>query len=628
MTQRKIKKGSFRYRCCGINEALLFNNTKLDSTAGIIFEKMEPTYFSDEDWKIVTFIETSAFEERINVIENVQFKLRNLCSLSNQSKTCGMTYDILKQKINSLLAKDRSYKNMVGHRIQKRAWFNVVGTAFKTIFGTLDQNDAEYYTKSIDNLNQRETDTINLLQDQVRVVKSTITNFNETLTSFKDYEKRVNENFDIINNITHRYNSELEDLETEMRTEQIISFLTIIVSDTEHYYDMLINSILFARSNILHPYVLSPSQYITELTMTISHLPVSVTYALPLKVENTMNLLQITKLTVFSSGTKIIFIISNPLILQKPFTLYKISALPVTSIETNGTFYFIQPTTKYVAISYDQSSYHNFQNLQECHLLPEKRICMISQPFRSTANNPTCETNILLNPNSQLSNLCDKRVIRLTSEIWYKTVNDNSWLYVYPKTKTITIACKNEKPLELTVNETGILSLTTNCKAYTGTNILSSTRTDYMSEILNVIPPINILPEKFGTVTNDVNTVLDIKEIKSKELGLDELDTASHKLDDILESAEKIKTSKIFKVTSTSYIAWLSLFILLLYVAFKIYNYCKQKFIVKEQTPQTSIVMMELAPQITPHANPQEYETTSVIRRSERVKSKLNTQRN
>nr|CAI5856344.1 unnamed protein product [Callosobruchus analis] len=80
----------------------------------------------------------------------------------------------------------------------KRGWFNLIGSTFKTIFGTLDQDDAEYYNNAINKVSSNERHLIDLLSQQTQVVKTTITNFNHTIGEDKyqtiamdPYEKEI-----------------------------------------------------------------------------------------------------------------------------------------------------------------------------------------------------------------------------------------------------------------------------------------------------------------------------------------------------------------------------------------------------------------------------------------------------
>nr|CAI5865053.1 unnamed protein product [Callosobruchus analis] len=78
--------------------------------------------------------------------------------------------------------KEKSLRTLMNNSNRvKRGWFNLIGSTFKTIFGTLDQDDAEYYNNAINKVSSNERHLIDLLSQQTQVVKTTITNFNHTI---------------------------------------------------------------------------------------------------------------------------------------------------------------------------------------------------------------------------------------------------------------------------------------------------------------------------------------------------------------------------------------------------------------------------------------------------------------
>lgn len=61
----------------------------------------------------------------------------------------------------------------------------MVGTAFKTVLGTLENNDALYFDEAIDSLNASDKDPYNMLKQQTEIVKTTILNVNKTITNLE-----------------------------------------------------------------------------------------------------------------------------------------------------------------------------------------------------------------------------------------------------------------------------------------------------------------------------------------------------------------------------------------------------------------------------------------------------------
>jgi hypothetical protein len=56
-----------------------------------------------------------------------------------------------------------------------------VGEISKILFGTLDENDADYYEQQIRHFERNSEDTTELLKQQVYVMRSTLGALNDTL---------------------------------------------------------------------------------------------------------------------------------------------------------------------------------------------------------------------------------------------------------------------------------------------------------------------------------------------------------------------------------------------------------------------------------------------------------------
>lgn len=72
----------------------------------------------------------------------------------------------------------------------------------KTVFGSLDYNDAEYYNQAIKNAESNENNLLKLIQEQIHFVKTTITNFHNIIIKLDQNKEIFNKNLEIISNYT------------------------------------------------------------------------------------------------------------------------------------------------------------------------------------------------------------------------------------------------------------------------------------------------------------------------------------------------------------------------------------------------------------------------------------------
>lgn len=222
--------------------------------------------------------------------------------------------------------------------------------------------------------------------------------------------------------------------------------------ELETDYTTITNSILFAKSNILHPFVMTPYQLISELRKTLPYIHNTISYyvMLPLEAENAYKLVEHVNLKVYFNNNKIIYIISNPLVNNVKYNLYKLIPLPIIRLHNN--LLFILPSINYLAFSEDKHIYTVLKTRDMYKSTSIKNlICSTNQPFY----------NVHLRP------ICDTTVFSTQIEIWHKLESSNSWLYVLLKSTQVTISCISHPTSNVILSKTGLLTINKNCKIYT-----------------------------------------------------------------------------------------------------------------------------------------------------------------
>ncbi|KAF5270635.1 hypothetical protein FQA39_LY01373 [Lamprigera yunnana] len=82
----------------------------------------------------------------------------------------------------------------------------------------------------------------------------------------------------------------------EHDSNEQLALLTLITSELDKEYSTVIDSILLAKVKLLHPSVINPTQFITELTKTINRLPSGSEYPTPTELENAHTLFDLSKI--------------------------------------------------------------------------------------------------------------------------------------------------------------------------------------------------------------------------------------------------------------------------------------------------------------------------------------------
>lgn len=559
----------------------LFNINTIDK-GGIYFENLGKVNHFDSEWNLVTYLNIADIHKKINLIHNTYIKTKKICynEVFNKYSLCQTSLVILEQIIPQLSIQEHVLKELTGlqnHRT-KRSYVDGIGSIFKLLFGTLDADDAKRYNEAIEHLDKDENEILNLLKSQSNVVKSTITNFNTTITDLYQNEQIFNENLNILSNHTKDMNNKIFDIKMKQDIDEHMSLLTLITTEVNNEISTVINAILFAKNNAIHPVILTPQQYRTELKKTVSYLPSQTTYPLELNEQDIPELLSLINIATYISNDKLIFVIKTPLITQVDYDLYYVLPIPIRS--KDNTFVFILPNFKYLLMSNNKIHYTSLENLDQCKKLQNnlRYICKLETPLYSIHTSKTCETELMYK-NSKLPVECDTRIGYIPSEQWFKLHTINNWVFVAPRKVIATLNCKNKDPVDIELINTGILQIMDSCKLYTTNVMLQTQNFNLESSYNSLLPSIDIISDDCCKMLKDKNiSNIDFIPIKIHDkLDLESLDLASHKINKINKIIEQMENETIFdKVTNNIYFAYIFfniIKIISVYIIYKIIRY-------------------------------------------------------
>jgi hypothetical protein len=171
---------------------------ELGSKTGLYFDDIGTIMFYPTKWKVVTYINLGPTKELWRQTKEHQRKIVNFCKQIKDKKWYPYTdcvafdpymrsrnkyIENLKDLVAEYLATDVRTQ---GHRM-KRGILNFVGEISKILFGTLTQSDARNYNKHISELDREQKEFLHLANEQMTIIKTTITSVNSTL-------RRVNQN--------------------------------------------------------------------------------------------------------------------------------------------------------------------------------------------------------------------------------------------------------------------------------------------------------------------------------------------------------------------------------------------------------------------------------------------------
>jgi hypothetical protein len=156
---------------------------------------------------------------------------------------------LLESRIPQIKTKYTSFTELINHRRCKRGIINGVGMVLKTLFGTMDDNDAQYYNDAINRVISDNKHFKNLLQDQTQIIQDTLITFNNTITEFNICKQKLNENITMFNNFSNFIENFTEGIKVSQLVTEHTTLLLQITQTLDDDFDNLISVILFAQRN-------------------------------------------------------------------------------------------------------------------------------------------------------------------------------------------------------------------------------------------------------------------------------------------------------------------------------------------------------------------------------------------
>lgn len=461
------------------------------------------------------------------------------------------------------------------HRYKRS--IEVGGELLKFLFGTLDADDARKYDAAINACQSNEKELFNLMKENIHIVKSTVTSFNSTLTKLNKNENRLNLQIEHLNDVISQTSQTNNNLLYISKINNLVNIIEGSLLAVSNSLETILNSILFAKTNVLHPSVITPSNLLKELIQHNNIMNKRLDFPLPLNLETIHTLIDISTLTVYYYNKRIVFIMQIPLISPVKYVVYKLIPLPTPHDSSKpSTFVLVHPTKPYLAITEDRLNYALLDNINQClKITNDYSICTLTS-IQSTNSNPCCETKLLTEVVLSLPNECDKRLLYGRIDIWQR-INDNKWIYVQSNNNKLTVKCGDDIK-DYPIIGTGLLKLTSDCIGYSKTlQFIPSTTTTFTYKNQFVID-FDITQDDCCRKEMLNKTIPLLSPLSLSNIDLDSLQHASNQLDHLEKEMNNYQEQSHF-VKYVHYYSGFTYFIVTLIfiiIIYKLYAYCRR----------------------------------------------------
>lgn len=569
-----------------------FENKQFTTNPGIYFENISPLHIAISQWNFLTFYNISNYENSyafINIyfnryklicqrFENKSTDINDMCT--NFKKINSALLDKIndeRETLQQYLNIDKKHNlNPNGDRTKRSSFFGGIGKLQRALFGVLTEEEGEEYQNKIRLLEEKQLKTLLLQKDQIKIFESTLDSVTKISVDFTKIKENLN---DYISKINHEIINQKEELKIISIKEYIMLYNSVyseLINQFSKETSVILNTVIAAHRGQINSQILKPNELLEQFKDVKANLPSNLNMPMEINIKNYFDFMKIIELNICYQNHLIIYSINVPLIENLNFNLYRIVSLPVHVNKNN--FIFIQSPEEYLIIENNKQYYTFFSQDQvnKCKSIKMNTICSVSTPL-SSATKPNCEFQMFKGGNTIPTN-CEIKTITMIHDIWHHLKNNNQWLYATPEPIEIVISCGDEAENTI-LNQTGLLSLKTNCKAFTKNTLIISKYKNQSHFSKDYLPPFHLpnFTEDFNNIIvkqyvpyNNLDTIDIPRKFNDLKTHAKSLSVLNQEIENLLKYKAKEKTTNIHSIGMTTLTI-----IVIVVIIYKIIKYIK-----------------------------------------------------
>lgn len=546
----------------------------IKTSSGLFYKHLGIAKTSNQKYSLLIYYNLTLLDDQLDLINSQYTKAITLCHLMDDENYsvfyCKNQIQELHNTINQIKNKLTILQN---HTRQKRGIINGVSTGLKWLFGTPDADDAIFYSDSIKSLIDDQRQTHTLMQQQVRIISSTIQNFNNSLTNLQNNENTLNNNIQLFNNYSKTTTNLIQRERTEISVIEHITLLSNIANEMLLQIEKYLLDLTLIRHGIIDYNTVNPKTLYDELKL------ISFKYSLPIPLDmQTIEIYyKIIDVKAFLQENNLIIKLGVPITSLNDYDLFQVYPLPTPHQNNSYIFSYIQPESPFILFSKPRTQYAMLKTLANCReILENQYLCKSIPTFRKNNEN-SCEIQLFSKITKEIPKSCQVKTMHADVEIW-QNINPTQWLFVTSKPMSLNILCHNTPDHEEEINKMGILTLDSNCKAFTDTNTLE-TQTILENKTTTIKIPITDITQDDCCVKHQINLTLNslqLQPIKFAHLDLNEIKFAQHRLQQFDEILQE-QLSKPFIIQHSSWFTTaisITTGIIALAIAYNLFKWC------------------------------------------------------
>ena len=509
----------------------------------VIQEHFGNAYLYNEIWTTLHFFDLEDLETEIKYLIQHNLKLSSECKnnrLCYHDKSLqDLRYQIylLNERIDAIYQSTNNARN-------KRGLINAIGTWFKYLFGTMNADDAEQISNTLDNIYNHSSNSILFVRNQTTIVKN-------LLDSINKFQTQYNRDIAALNSYTGNLTLQQD---FDNITFRNLYHLDLMFRHTNEIVSHIEESFQVDRTGFISPYLVTPKNLIKSLAKISLNTDKETFFGI-----NSMNyhlFIKLSNIELFLYKRKIIYKIHTPIPNKIAYDLVKLTPLPM-HVYYKYNIYINAILTPF-DISQDKLEY-TLIDIDNCKMLHETYFCPINCAL-TRVNNQICTLNLLL---MNSDDHCEKGYFTSKASLFFRLRDGVSWVIFPLQEETLTIKCyKFEQTISVAIHS--ILTIELGCIISNAHSIFTTSS----SRIRSTLEPIKI-PYKLDELEKQkisINHTLplvhgmhfDLDKIKEHTLTLRE--TISRYEEDL--SIQRQKSFAYHAFTTLRFLSYAALFFL------------------------------------------------------------------
>lgn len=475
----------------------------LQEDAGIYFEDCGTISLFNNKWKMLVYFNMGTYNSEL---KNIRWLVNNIYLTCEKAKSshignyCDSLIQILKIQFQNIELTNELISSKNIHDRRKRAAFGIIGSVSKSLFGTLNEDDAEYYSGLISDLREDNTYLVKLIQNQtsildttVNVVQQTEDSINTQFSSFQNQLNQINTLMNIVNKDNEKNNI--------TQTFNMLSSLAILkILNYKDTQNSLLEVLTDIKHNKINPSLFTPRQLKQQLDLIQQHLPMGTSLPNYNDVNQLLEIYQLMQVRTGRVKNRLLIELNIPLLRNTPYQLYKVVPIPFFHQESYLT---IIPDTSYIAVDSNKLNYYPMSDIELSHCTSTNSmlICSQMQPiYTVNSERFQCEVKLMNHEKSNLTKVCKFQSMPLNKH-WIRLNHPNKWIYVLDKAYTIDIAC-NKVLTYVELKGSGVIDIAPGCKLRNNDITIHSHNIQQNEPINSYFPAFNLTEIKIKFSNN------------------------------------------------------------------------------------------------------------------------------